>query len=1079
MKRISVFLTLLLVMMESTSFAQKALGVNTQPIRLFNCMRYTTKDGLVSNNIKTLSSSHDGLIWIGTDDGVNMFDGYSFKEFLPTLSGEKRLNGKNICDIKELTNGNIIMATSDGGVSVYDRFSDMFKSEWEFETPTENLDFSHAYGMCRLGDDVYVSFNGFIVCFNLKTRSNTYIKMNERPKYTGVKLDRTKMVVVDDNRHIVTILGKTRIGVIDSKYNTLKEIVLRDKLYINDICPVDSSSVYLATTKGLYIYNIIEKKITRLYYFSNVSVEAITRNPYGSYWIAYNNKELAKWISNSNSVRPVRFSNSYLNNQSVVREMVEADDGILWIATNNAGLIKADTKRAKIYTYDIKCDLPSNYITHDIFAASKLRVWAAIGNDGIAEINLQDSTLRHIKVPHRNVYSVLRRLNGELLIGTTRGLMRHDPETDMFTNIPFPESMTDSLDRIIVNEMCEDCLGNIWLATQVGMYSYNGVSINSACDDNSIVDFTSVYEDKDGRIWAGSRTGGYVKEHSNSCFERVKLLDDSLDVTNTVFSFADIDSAVVIGTSNGIRFFDKKLNCVIPTVLDEKFENIAIYSIVNDGNGVLWLSSNRGVYYYKMATNEIHLFNNYDGLSFLGNECRKFSTAAGRIFFGHASLVNTIRPNEVLFNTRSAKSIVTYVKYGQADEATSATMVNDSVFETRFMVNGSLKIGIASSDFTTPSRNEFKYRVDDGAWFKLHNSNEIHLPGYLPQMIKVEILSSNSDKIWGKEITTIYIHLVPPMWMSAPAIIFYVIMFLAIVWLLLDLRFRNINRKIKRVEGEARAKKVVEAQRNRLAKIHKDQTDSINYAKRIQDAIMSKEESVSRRFSKIFVFYKPKDIVSGDFYSFYYRDNKTFIIDADCTGHGVPGAFLSILGIEHLYNIIMKQKIDDAGQILTQLHRDLHETVFKNESQNEEFNEGMDLSISVVYHNEKKINFAGAMNDLYLIRNNEITSYRGSRHSIGTNVSIAGEEDRFVYESQTVECQSGDIFYMFSDGFVDQFGGPEQKKFKHRRFKQMLLNIHKLPARDQRMILNQKHNEWKQQNEQTDDISVIGFEPWA
>lgn len=105
--------------------------------------------------------------------------------------------------------------------------------------------------------------------------------------------------------------------------------------------------------------------------------------------------------------------------------------------------------------------------------------------------------------------------------------------------------------------------------------------------------------------------------------------------------------------------------------------------------------------------------------------------------------------------------------------------------------------------------------------------------------------------------------------------------------------------------------------------------------------------------------------------------------------------------------------------------------------------------------------------------------YRGSRHSIGTNVSISGEEDRFVYESQTIECQDGDMFYMFSDGFVDQFGGPEQKKFKHRRFKQMLLNIHKLPDKDQRMILNQKHNEWKQHNEQTDDISVIGFEPWA
>lgn len=1069
----------MVVLTWTSASAQKAIGVNSQPMRLVNCIQYTTKDGLVSNNIKTLTTGHDGLIWIGTDDGVNLFDGYDFKEFLPNAAGERRLKGKNICDIKELTNGNLIMATSDGGCSVYDRFSDMFKSEWKLVRSTENLDFSHAYGMCRLNDNIYISFNGFIVCYNVRTRENIYIKMNDRPKYTGVKLDRTKMVVVDDNRHIVTILGKTRVGVIDGKYNTLKEIVLRDKLYINDICPVDSSSVYLATTKGLYSYNLREKKLTKLPYFSNVSVEAITRNPYGSYWVAYNNKQVAKWISNSSSIRPVRFSNSYLNNQSVVHEMVEADDGILWIATNNAGLLKADTKRVKIYTYDITNDLPSNYITHDIFAVSKLRVLAAIGNDGIAVVNLKDSSMVHLRVPHRNVYSVLQRKNGDLFIGTTRGLLIQPDKSDEFVEVDFPVEVTDTLERVIVNEMCEDCLGNIWLATQVGMFYYNGVKITSANDRNRIVDFTSVYEDKEGRIWGGSHNGGYVKELGSTVFKPIPNLSISREFDDNVTSFADMDSVVVIGTSNGIRIYDKKRSCVIPSHYDERFENIAIYSIINDDNGVLWLSSNRGVYYYKPSTDELHLFNNYDGLSFLGNECRKFSTVSSRIYFGHASLVNVIRPNEVLFNTRPAKSIVTYVKYGQADEAKMATMINDSVFETRFMVNSSLNVGIASSDFTTPARNEFRYRVNDGEWLSLHNANEIHLPGFLPTTVKLEILSSNSDKIWGKESTVIYVRIVPPMWMSMPAIIFYVVMFLSLVWLLLDLRFRNINRKIKRVESEARAKKVVEAQRNRLAKIHKDQTDSINYAKRIQDAIMSRETIVKRRFSKLFVYYKPKDIVSGDFYGFYHRDDKTFIIDADCTGHGVPGAFLSILGIEHLYNIIMKQRIDDAGQILTQLHRDLHETVFKNGAKYEEFNEGMDLSISVVYHNEKRINFAGAMNDLYVIRNNEITSYRGSRHSIGTNVSISGEEDVFQYESQTIECQNGDMFYMFSDGFVDQFGGPEQKKFKHRRFKQILLNIHKLPDRDQRMILNQKHNEWKQHNEQTDDISVIGFEPWA
>lgn len=1079
MSRLTVILLLLLLSISGTTlFAQSAKGVSNQPIVLFNCVQYTIKDGLVSNNVKTVSSSHDGLIWIGTDDGVNMFDGYTFKEFLPSRQKEHRLNGKNVCDIKELTRGNLLMATSDGGISVYDRFSDSFNVDWNLNDSTENVDYTRAYGMCRRNDDIYISFNGYVVCYNLKTHVCNYIKINDNPKYTGLKRERAKMVVADNNRHIITILGKYSLGVIDSKYNIMKEVVFNESFYITDICPIDSSSVFVATSQGLYKYNFIKKTFTKSYNFSNVSVEAITRNPYGSYWVAYNNRELAKWSSNTNVIRPVFFGNSYLNNQSVVHELVEADDGILWIATNNVGLLKIDTKRVKINTIGVPSDLPSNYITHDIFVSNNRKVWAAIGNDGITELNLQDSVLTHTSIHQYNVYSIHQRQNGDLFIGTTQGLLIRHKGSKEFVDIPFPTAVTDSLERVIVNEICEDCLGNIWLATQVGMFCYNGVDISIANGDAKVADFTSIFEDNEGRIWAGAHSGGYVKDLGKDSFERIKI-DDTDSKGFAVTSFADIDTAIVIGTSNGILFYDKRKASIEKSSYEEEFENIAIYSIVNDGNGVMWLSSNRGVYYFKMSNRALHLFNNYDGLSFLGNECRKFFVRDGRIYFGHASLVNIIRPSEILFNTRPATTIVTYVKYGQADESESATMVNDSVFETGFMFNGTLKIGVASSDFTTPSRNEFKYRINEGEWLNLHSSNEIHLPGHLPTTLKLDVLSSNSDKIWGRDATTIYVRIIPPMWMSLPAIIFYIVMFLAVVWLLLDLRFRNINRKIKRVESEARAKKVVEAQRNRLAKIHKDQTDSINYAKRIQEAIMSREVTVKRKFSKLFVYYKPKDIVSGDFYGFYHRDNMTFIIDADCTGHGVPGAFLSILGIEHLYNIIMKQKINDAGQILTQLHRDLHETVFKNGGKYEEFNEGMDLSISIVYHNEKMINFAGAMNDLYLIRNNEIFMYRGSRHSIGTNVSISGEEDRFVYESQTIECQDGDMFYMFSDGFVDQFGGPEQKKFKHRRFKQMLLNIHKLPDKDQRMILNQKHNEWKQHNEQTDDISVIGFEPWA
>lgn len=125
------------------------------------------------------------------------------------------------------------------------------------------------------------------------------------------------------------------------------------------------------------------------------------------------------------------------------------------------------------------------------------------------------------------------------------------------------------------------------------------------------------------------------------------------------------------------------------------------------------------------------------------------------------------------------------------------------------------------------------------------------------------------------------------------------------------------------------------------------------------------------------------------------------------------------------------------------------------------------------------MNFAGAMNDLFLIRNNEVLVYPGQRNSIGANMSFDTQVKTVVFKSQDIKCQPGDMMYLFSDGYMDQFGGPEQKKFKVRRFKNLLLNVHKLPAADQRILLNQKLEDWMGPLEQTDDISIIGFEPWA
>lgn len=1076
--KIKYILVLLLFAVTCHLASANSDGVAQQhAIVIRNFDSYSTDNGLSSNNAQSVTIDNSGLLWIGTDDGVNSFDGYQFKVYRPNQDDTISIRGKSICDVQEINENLIWIATSDGGVSEYDKRVDVF-TDINSIFDCERKDLYQSHGICRLGDCIYIAYERFIAKYDLVNKTQKCIPLPQGRKYAGLKLRNMKMVPINDYTIIIS-LAKTTLYVFNTETETVRTMKFRDR-YVHDICKGEENELYICSTKGLAIYNILTKTLRSEPAFDGIEIQAIGLDHSDGYWLAYNNNRIAKWSPETRTKIVVDNSPDFFTKQSFVYDILEDENGILWIATNNRGVLKLDTKHSKIANLHVESTMPDSYATEGIFAESANAIWFACGINGLLKVDPETATAEQIPVPLKNVYSVCIRENGETFVGTTTGLLTYNRTTKEFTPIPFPQAMTDTLERVIVNHMCEDCLGNIWLATQVGLFRYNGVDITCVPDaSNGTEDVNTVFEDSDGRIWSGTTTGSFVKETTNEFFEQTKAYEINKGANNNTLSFAEFGNRILIGTTAGVLVYNKETRRIQPAVFNDYFGNTPIYSIVCDDYGIIWLSTNNGVGYYDNNYKQTYLFDHSDGLNYYGNECRKFSMYDNKIYFGHATDLNVINVNMTRINNRPPKTFVSDVTYGQSGEQERAKMQNDSTFAVKFLMKATLRIKVASSDFTMPQRNEFMYKVDNGNWTHLRNTNEIILSGFMPGNYTISLRSTNSDKIWTYNVTKLYIYIAPPLWASKAAILFYIIVLISITWFLLDIRFRGMKKKMKQMETEARAKKVVEAQRNRLAKIHKDQTDSINYAKRIQRSLMPGENEVNSRFNKFFVYYKPKDIVSGDFYCFYQRDGKTFIVAADCTGHGVPGAFLSIIGINQLNNIILKRYEDDAGRILTLLHREMHNTIFKSNSDYEEFNEGMDLTICVVDYKNMRINFAGAMNDLYIIRDNEITTVRGDRQSIGTNASLDRNAQTPEYSSHNVDCRSGDMFYMFSDGYVDQFGGPEQKKFKHRRFKHLLMNIHKLPARDQKIILNQKHEEWKGNNEQTDDISIIGFEPWV
>ena len=248
--------------------------------------------------------------------------------------------------------------------------------------------------------------------------------------------------------------------------------------------------------------------------------------------------------------------------------------------------------------------------------------------------------------------------------------------------------------------------------------------------------------------------------------------------------------------------------------------------------------------------------------------------------------------------------------------------------------------------------------------------------------------------------------------------------------------------------------------------------DSINYARRIQDSILMPEDEIKKYLPEAFIYYRPKDIVSGDFYWFSMIDNKFVIAAIDCTGHGVNGAFMSVIGNTLLNNIVNVRKITKPDDILTELHAGVMGALQQKHGK-VEADDGMDISLCTIAPNHKRFQFAGAKNHLYVIQKDKLKVLKANTCSIGgrplrEDLDIEFTSYDFMYDENT-------IIYMMSDGYVDQFGGLDDKKFNSKRLKQMLLDNRALPMSEQKQIINSKFNEWKGDREQVDDILMLGI----
>jgi serine phosphatase RsbU (regulator of sigma subunit) len=254
--------------------------------------------------------------------------------------------------------------------------------------------------------------------------------------------------------------------------------------------------------------------------------------------------------------------------------------------------------------------------------------------------------------------------------------------------------------------------------------------------------------------------------------------------------------------------------------------------------------------------------------------------------------------------------------------------------------------------------------------------------------------------------------------------------------------------------------------------LYNDVTDSIKYALRIQQSILPPTSYVKKYIPDVFFLYKPKDIVSGDFYWFEEQGENLFIAAVDCTGHGVPGALMSMVGNNILNRSVTDHSLTDSAAILDELNEGVSRALRVGQEEGQGSKDGMDISLCRINYKQNLLQYAGAFNPLYRIRNGEFEEFKANKFPIGHY----GEEPALKYTNIDFEIQKGDIYYLFTDGYADQFGGPRGKKFLYKRFRELLLHICTFPMAEQQRLLDKEITEWMGDTEpQLDDILVIGF----
>ncbi len=1074
----------------------------------------TVEDGLSQSSIYCILQDSKGFMWFCTQNGLNKYDGNSFQIYKHNLTDTNSLSHNWIYAISEDSQGNLWIGTRSGLNKLERRTQNITRYFYDPQDPY-SIDDNEVFG-------VYVDKKGYVwaktsgVLNKLDPASGNFTHFKHHVDFFNPNKEEGNSPIIEDSEGLLWIGTPDGLNHFDRNYeqfhifkhNSENPASISDN-FVSAIFEDKHGILWVGTKNGLNKFNKKTKKFKRYFHqegnpnsLSENHITSIYQDHNGNLWIGTSTAGLNKLVLSESEGSPktekftqYRFSSENPEGISSdeILSIYEDKSEILWIGTNGGEINKVDMKKKKFMLYrkykgEHSIDLSLNVIAS--FFIDNNILWIGTWGGGLDLYNRKTGEIKHFstnssgnkKIIDDFVHVIFEDSNGKIWLGTRNGINIYYKGSKKIVTLQ--KYINSAEDQVFNNNrtycIVEDNNKNVWLGTEKGLHRINiktqettsyYSNPNDSCSlcNNRIF---SLFADRDGFVWIGTGDGLNKYNPSTGKFHQYKSDVNSTNSLsqNSVYSLAeDHEGFIWIGTASGLNKLNKKDNTFkYFSILDD-----LIYEIQIDNNGNLWASTGMGLAMLNTKTEKIKTYDITDGLQGLEfNNGASYKNYDGELFFGGISGFNSFYPDSIKDNDNIPEIVLTSLekinrlgthKYFIEDEEKIVLSYKDYTFTIEF----------AALEYTYPEKNNYMYMMQGlrDEWTNIGNRNFVTFTDIPAGEYIFKLIGSNNDMVWNPQEASIMI-IVKPHWAKTVlAYILYGLTIVSLIFYFIQIRTRKLRNANQILREKQLAALEIAKQKEELTIKNKSITDSINYARRIQKSMLPSEQEFQKLLPHSFVLFKPRDIVSGDFYWITKKDSKTYVAAVDCTGHGVPGAFMSIIGFDLLQNITKEQGIEKPAEILKHLNNRIAETFKDNIDDDHTVKDGMDIALSLIDKKNNKLEFAGAYNPLYLIRNNEIIEIKANRYSVGMVKNLKAQP----FDNHIIDLKENDMIYLFSDGYVDQFGGPEGKKLMYKQFRNLLLSIHNLPIKKQKEILLQNIKDWQGTLEQVDDILVIGF----